>query len=205
MEFCEKLQELRKSKGLTQEELAQVLYVSRTAVSKWESGRGYPSIISLKEISDYFSVTIDDLLSSEKVVSIAQKENSANIRNICEMFFAIADLFSLMLIALPLYPETVDGFVYAVNLLSYTETTQFNLYVYWGVFSVLMVCGGLKLWLVWRKITKWQRTLTIVSMAMGAVAVLYLSLAREAYAVTVAFMLLMVKVVLIFKSEKAGR
>ena len=54
MEFSEKLQELRKNRGLTQEELAEALFVSRTAVSKWESGRGYPSIESLKEISKFF-------------------------------------------------------------------------------------------------------------------------------------------------------
>ena len=48
MEFHEKLQELRKSRGLTQEELAEALFVSRTAISKWESGRGYPSIDSLQ-------------------------------------------------------------------------------------------------------------------------------------------------------------
>ena len=61
MEFNEKLQQLRKRRDLTQEELADQLYVSRTAVSKWESGRGYPNIDSLKAISKYFSVTIDEL------------------------------------------------------------------------------------------------------------------------------------------------
>ena len=76
MEFNEKLQELRKSRGLTQEELAEALFVSRTAVSKWESGRGYPSIDSLKEISKYFSVTIDELLTGEKLISIAEREFS---------------------------------------------------------------------------------------------------------------------------------
>ena len=55
MELGEKLQELRKNMGLTQEELAESLFVSRTAISKWESGRGYPSIDSLKEISKFFS------------------------------------------------------------------------------------------------------------------------------------------------------
>ena len=89
MEFHEKLQELRKSRGLTQEELAEELYVSRTAISKWESGRGYPSIDSLKEISNYFSITIDELLSTDKLLSIAEKENRANLRGMCDLLFAI--------------------------------------------------------------------------------------------------------------------
>lgn len=54
MEFHEKLQELRKQNEMTQEELAKVLYVSRTAISKWESGRGYPNIESLKAIAGFF-------------------------------------------------------------------------------------------------------------------------------------------------------
>ena len=53
MELSEKLQELRKEKGLTQEELAEALFVSRTAISKWESGRGVPNIESLKAISKF--------------------------------------------------------------------------------------------------------------------------------------------------------
>lgn len=76
MEFHEKLQELRKSRGMTQEELAAALFVSRTAISKWESGRGYPSIDSLKEISRYFSVSIDDLLSGEQLILIAEKKTN---------------------------------------------------------------------------------------------------------------------------------
>ena len=89
MEFHEKLQDLRKNRGITQEELAEALYVSRTAISKWESGRGYPSIDSLKEISNYFSVTIDDLLSGEKLLSIAEKENKSNLRRLCDFLLGI--------------------------------------------------------------------------------------------------------------------
>ena len=60
MYFNEKLQLLRKDNNMTQEELAEKLYVSRTAVSKWESGKGYPNIDSLKNISRLFSVSIDE-------------------------------------------------------------------------------------------------------------------------------------------------
>ena len=74
MEFHEKLQQLRKQRGLTQEALAEALLVSRTAISKWESGRGCPSIDSLKALSGFFSVSIDDLLSGEELLTIAQED-----------------------------------------------------------------------------------------------------------------------------------
>ena len=50
MEFNEKLQKLRKEQKLTQEELAEKLFVSRTAISKWESGRVYPSIDCIRAL-----------------------------------------------------------------------------------------------------------------------------------------------------------
>ena len=79
MEFHEKLQQLRKSRGLTQEELAEALYVSRTAISKWESGRGYPNIDSLKAIAKFFGVTVDELLSSHEVLSIAEEDQKEQV------------------------------------------------------------------------------------------------------------------------------
>lgn len=200
MEFYEKLQELRKSKGLTQEELAEALYVSRTAVSKWESGRGYPSIDSLKEISSYFSVSIDELLSGEKLLSIAERENKSNIQNLCDMLIGILDLLSVTLIVLPLYPNPIDGYIFSVNLFSYTETTSFNRFVYWGLFTTLMAAGIAKILLTRLKIVKGRKLLTAGSMGLSILAVLFLAMTREAYAVTMAFLLFVTKGILLWKN-----
>ena len=201
MEFSEKLQELRKSRNLTQEELAEALFVSRTAVSKWESGRGYPSIDSLKEISRYFSVTIDDLLSGEKLLSLAQRENRSNIRSLCDLLFGSVDLLALMLIVLPLYPKTVDGFVYAVSLITYAETSAVNRYIYWVLFLALALTGLLEL-LLQRKASEKQKTMKACSMILGIGTVLLLALAGETYAVAVAFLLLIIKGMLLLKYVK---
>ena len=202
MEFCEKLQELRKSRGLTQEELAEALYVSRTAVSKWESGRGYPSIDSLKEISNYFTITIDDLLSAEKLIFIAEKENKSNIRNICDLLFGAADLLSFLLIVLPLYPKTVEGYIYSVNLWMYTETAAYNRTVYWILFLALMVSGIIKILQTQLKTEKGQKTVTMCSVFLSIGTVLYLVLARETYAAAVAFLLMIMKGFLVFRHMK---
>ena len=203
MEFSEKLQELRKAKGLTQEELAEALYVSRTAVSKWESGRGYPSIDSLKEISRYFSVSIDDLLSGEKILSIAENENKNNIRNMYESLFGIVDLFSFLLIILPLYPKTINGFVHSVNLLSYTETSLVNRSVYWIIVILLILIGTLKVLHFQLSNITLQKGLTACSIIFSASAVIYLALAGETYAVAVVFLLLACKSALLYKQIKA--
>lgn len=200
MEFYEKLQELRKSRGLTQEELAEALYVSRTAVSKWKSGRGYPSIDSLKDISSYFSVSIDELLSGEKLLSIAERENKSNMQNLCDMLIGILDLLSVTLIVLPLYPNPIDGYIFSVNLFSYTETTSFNRFVYWGLFTTLMAAGIAKILLTRLMIVKGRKLLTAGSMGLSILAVLFLAMTREAYAVTMAFLLFVTKGILLWKN-----
>lgn len=204
MEFNEKLQQLRKSRGLTQEELAEALYVSRTAISKWESGRGYPSIDSLKEISNYFSVTIDDLLSGDKLLSIAEKENKSNIRSICDLLFGIVDLFSFILVVLPLYPKQTDGYIFSVNLFAYAQTTSFNLLTYWILFSVLIVIGIVKIMLTQFKIEKGHKVITSISMVSSILTVLFLAMTRKAYAITVTFLLLIIKGILLLKYIKVG-
>ena len=202
MEFHEKLQELRKNRGLTQEELAEALYVSRTAISKWESGRGYPSIDSLKEISHYFSVSIDDLLSGEKLLSIAEKENKSNIQTVCDLLFGMVDVCSFMLILLPLYPNTVDGFVYSVNLLAYTETTSFSRIIHWVIFVSLIIAGIVKILLIKLATEKTHKVMRGLSMLLSILLVLLLAMAREAYAIMLAFVLLVIKGILLLKYIK---
>ena len=203
MEFHEKLQALRKGRGLTQEELAQALYVSRTAISKWESGRGYPSIDSLKEISKFFSVSIDDLLSGEKIISIAEKENKANMQNICDLLFGVVDFMSIMLIILPLYPMPVNDYVYSVNLFAYTESAPVNRIIYWAVFILLTLIGAIKVILNQMKIEKGRNIVTNVSVILSVAMVLFLAMTRQVYAVVIAFLLLILKGILILKKGNA--
>ena len=101
MEFNEKLQELRKREGMTQEELASKLYVSRTAISKWESGRGYPNIESLKAISKLFGVTVDELLSSDEILSMAEEDGKQKTRGLQIFIVGLLDVCAALLLFLP--------------------------------------------------------------------------------------------------------
>lgn len=66
MVFSERIKKEREKRGWSQTELAEKLHVSRQSVSKWETGKNYPSIDVLIDISDLFGITIDELLRSDK-------------------------------------------------------------------------------------------------------------------------------------------
>ena len=78
MKFNEKIVKLRKLKGLTQDEFASAVGVSRQAVYKWESGQSYPEVPKLLEMKLLFGISIDDLLDENFEVILP--ENNAKIR-----------------------------------------------------------------------------------------------------------------------------
>ena len=117
MEFCEKLQELRKSRGLTQEELAEKLYVSRTAISKWESGRGFPIIDSVRAISKFFSVSLDELFSDDAILTVAKADSAEKERRTRTLVFGLLDCCTALLLLLPLFGQSrADGVSVGVSL-----------------------------------------------------------------------------------------
>ena len=142
------------------------------------------------------------MLSGEKLISIAEKENDSNIRSLCELLFGIVDVCTFLLIILPLYPKRIEGYVYAVNLFAYTEGTVLIRLLYWIIFVVLIGLGITKVVLLKTEKEENYKVLTDLSMGLHILTILFLAATREAYAVMVAFLLLVIKTLLVCKEGK---
>ena len=199
MEFNEKLQELRKQKGLTQEELAAVLYVSRTAVSKWESGRGLPNIESLKAISRYFSITLDDLLSGDDLLVIAETDQKERESHNRDLIFGLLDCSVLLLLFLPLFGQTAGDGVRAVSLLTFGGGGNYLTAGYFAVTASSVIMGVLTLALQNFYCTLWVNSKRGISLVLGAVAVLLFIVSRQPYAAAFVFVFLCIKALLLLK------
>lgn len=199
MELNEKLQELRKQKGMTQEELAQALYVSRTAISKWESGRGYPNIESLKALAKFFSVTIDELLSSDEVLTIAEEDHRQTETKFRDLVFGLLDCSIAMFLFLPFFGQKADGVIHAVSLLSLTEIAPYLRTLYFMMVIGLLVSGILILALQnWHQ-ALWVRSKYKISFTLNALGALLFMISLQPYAAAFLFVFLMIKVLMLIK------
>lgn len=201
MEFNEKLQELRKQKGLTQEELAESLFVSRTAVSKWESGRGYPNIDSLKAIAKFYSVTVDELLSGDQIITIAEQDQKQSFGHIRDLVFGLLDISLSMLLFLPFFAERTDISVSAVALSALDGVGLHLKIAFFAVIIGAAVLGVLTLALQNIRVGFWPKCKSLLSLAISASAVLLFTLGLHPYAASFAFILLAVKALTLLKKR----
>ena len=201
MEFNQKLQELRKQKGLTQEELAAALFVSRTAVSKWESGRGYPNIESLKGIAKFFGVTVDELLSGEEILAIAEKDHKEKERTIRDLVFGLLDCGMGLLLFLPFYGQKADGIIQEVSLLALNEIQLYLKIAYLTFAGTMIVLGIMTLALQNFRQRLWTKCKNILSLALSTVGVCLFIVSQQPYAAVFVFAFLIIKTLMLMKHQ----
>ncbi len=202
MEFSEKLQELRKSRSMTQEELAESLFVSRTAISKWESGRGYPSIDSLKEISRFFSVTIDDLICSDEMITVAENDKKEFISKYISLICNALDILLILLLFIPAFgngpasSETVA--LFDLNGINPWMKAIFILII--GIIILNGICG-----MIIANYSKpdWNRHRLVTGVILSILSVMIFIVTRQPYAGIICFAFLVVKGFLIAKGSRS--
>ena len=175
MEFSEKLTQLRKSKNMTQEELAAMLFVSRAAVSKWESGRGLPNIDSLKAIATLFGVTMDELLSGEELLSAAQNETREKTQRLRRSLFGLLDVMHVLFFVLPLFGNGSGGALGILAFMSWTRT------VYLVLFALTTLLGVAEILLQSCENGCLHRTLVGMSVGLSLLLTSFAALNRQAY------------------------
>ena len=194
MEFSEKLTQLRKSKNMTQEELAAMLFVSRAAVSKWESGRGLPNIDSLKAIAVLFGVTVDELLSGEELLSAAQNETREKTRRMCISLFGLLDVMHVLFFVLPLFGDGTGRAIGVLALTSWTRTVYLVLFVLVALLGVAEILMQSREGNLYRALSWLSAGLTLLVASLAA-------LNRQPYVALFALWILAVKSFLYIKQR----
>ena len=116
VEFGEQLRRAREEKGMTQQSLAEQLYVTRQAVSRWKCGDRYPDLLTTKKISQILEVSLDDLLSGKEMDKVVERnpvieKKSVNNIMIALYAFVVISLFITIvdiIIRFPLQSEMID-------------------------------------------------------------------------------------------------
>ncbi len=157
------------------------------------------SLKSLKCISTLFSVSIDELLSSDELITLAECENRSNIKRIYDLIIGIIDVMAIAFIFLPLYGQSNGEYIYFVNLLQYTDLSKTNLIIYWAIFISTIGLGIARLILSYTNKESWGSTTAKCSIALGAVAICLFAAAREPYVTILLFLFFIMKIFAFWK------
>ena len=199
MELDKKLQELRNQKGLTQDDLAEKIFVSRTAISKWESGRGYPNIESLKALSKFFGVTVDELLSGYELLAISEEDGKKKENHFRDIVFGLLDVCVAMLIFLPFFGQKNEEIIQGISLISLNGIAPYLKFSYYVFIVGIIVSGIITLSLQNCERAFWIQNKRKLSLLLNTFGVLLFIVSRQPYAATFLLVFLIIKVLMLVK------
>ena len=186
---------------MTQEELAEKLYVSRTAISKWESGRGVPSVDSLKAISTFFSISLDDLLSGEELLILAEDDRKQKESHTRDVMFGLFDCCMALLFFLPLFGQKTSAGVRALSLLALPEVPLYLKVLYTAVVLGMTVLGLVTLALQNSDQALWVRNKERISLLVHVLGLFLFIMSRQPYAAVYTLIFLLMKVQMLIKQR----
>ena len=130
MEIGNKINQLRKLSGMTQEQLAEKLNVSRQTISKWESDSTSPDLESIVKISRIFHVSLDDLLKEGEAGEANKTDEQITIEHLMKINLHNRKMTLLLISGLIFIMVSILNFAYVIALQSTTLSTQYMLYRY---------------------------------------------------------------------------
>ncbi len=130
MEIGKKINQLRKLSGMTQEQLAEKLAVSRQTISKWELGGTSPDLESVVKVGKIFHVSLDDLLLEGEEHVENKREEQITLEDLMKINLHNRNMMLLLISGLIFIMVSILNFAYVIVLQETTSSTQYILYQY---------------------------------------------------------------------------
>ena len=200
LELSKKIKQIRNDNKLTQEQFAEKMLVSRTAVSKWENGTCYPSIDSLKYMSKIFNVSLDKLLSSEEILEIAKTENQSNISKYNSLLFCLLDIIRIIFIFLPLYSYKTNNFIYSVSLLNSNDLGSTLKIIFVLIFITFLILGITELIFNYKGN---NGLINKISLFLDVISIFILLFTKQPYVIALMFVIFIIKTIMLANVNKS--
>lgn len=139
-EFGENLKRVREEKGITQQTLADYLYVTRQAVSRWEGGSRYPDIMTAKKMAQYLEVTLDELLSDDDMKLYAERSSileSQVSKRVQLILLTIACMSAFLCSVLDVSNYFIDDYVSYENKGEMIKSILFTIILVYGIWGAV--------------------------------------------------------------------
>ena len=200
MELSKKIKQIRNDNKLTQEQFAEKMLVSRTAVSKWENGTCYPSIDSLKYMSKIFNVSLDKLLSGEEILEIANMENKSNMSKYNGLLFSLLDIVRIIFIFIPLYSYKTNDFVYSVSLFNSNDLSSTLKNIFMLIYVMFLILGIIELIFIYQEK---NRLINKISLVLDVISIFVLLFTKQPYVIALLFGIFIIKIIMFANVNKS--